>query len=188
MRHIHIKGGKEWDDNLERFVERPELNLSIEHSLISISEWESKWHKPFLDEKQKTIEESLDYILCTIISPKLTIEDIKKFPKETIKEIDEYINDPMSATTFQDRRNNVINGKKKEIITSEQVYYWMIAYNIPFECRKWHFNRLMNLIKICGIEMEKQNPKSKNKMSKSDILANNKRLNEARRNAWHTKG
>lgn len=180
---------KEWDDDLEKFVEHPEVHLSFEHSLISISKWESRWHKPFLDTNNKDPEELMDYIACMCITQNVTTEKIKGLPKEVISQINDYINDPHTGTTFQDYRTPEKKNNKygSNVMTSERIYYSMIAYNIPFTCEKWHLNRLMTLIRICSIEAENQNPKSK-KMSMSEIYARNRKLNEERRRAWNTKG
>lgn len=189
MFKVDIKSRHEWDEDKEQFVNYSPIKLSFEHSLISISKWESKWHKPFLSENEKSLEETLDYIRCCCVDKEITLDDVKALPQSVITDFEEYIKDPMTATTFQDRRQAINRGlKQKEIVTSEQIYYWMIAYNIPDRFEKWHLNRLMNLIKICGLEAEKQNPKSKNKMSKKDIYAYNKQLNDARRKQWNTKG
>lgn len=189
MLTIDVEGGKEWDDDKECFVNKKPIHLTLEHSLISISKWESKWCKPFLSNVPKTEEESLDYIRCMAITQNVTIDTIKQLPIEKIQEVNSYIENPMSGTTFSDYRPQSRRGTKRpEVTSSEQIYYWMIAYNIPFECEKWHLNRLMNLVKICGIEAEKQDPNSKKKMSRSEILARNKALNAQRRKAWGTKG
>lgn len=189
MLNIDIPKGKEWDDDLQKFVSHDELHLSLEHSLISISRWESKWHKPFLDDKEKTEEELFDYIRCMCVTQNVTIDKIKELPKEAVAQINQYINDEYTGTHFTDYRKNQKNrNSRNEIMSSERIYYSMIAYNIPFSCEKWHLSRLMTLIRVCQFEAERQDPKSKNKMSLNDIYARNRALNEQRRKAWHTKG
>ena len=180
-----------WDDEKNEFVETAGISLVLEHSLISISKWEAKWHKPFLSDKAKTDEEMLDYIRCMTMTQNVKPEVFKNLPPDVIEEVNQYIGDPMSATTFQDNRPPEQRGgmkKKEEIITSELIYYWMIAYQIPFDCQKWHLTRLMNLIKICGIKAEEQDPKAKNRMSRKEILSRNAQLNAARRKQLHTSG
>lgn len=154
--------------------------VSLEHSLLSISKWEAKWNKPFLSVEKFEREELTSYIQCMIISPNNTEDIIMQMTNENISKISEYIDSPMTATTFTengDPKNN------KKIITSEMIYYYMILYNIPFECQKWHINRLLVLIRICSI---KSSPEKK--MSRREILAQNHKLNEQRKKALNTKG
>lgn len=179
MLELFLPAAEGWDQKKETFIYLEEKNIQMEHSLYSISRWESKWKKSFISERDKTSEEILDYFKC------MTIESIDDayydlFTTDTINTINDYINDPMTATTIK----NTSNGKhSREIITAEIVYYWMVALQIPFECQYWHFNKLMTLIQVCNIK--NQPPK---KMSKSQALAQNRSLNAARRAAHHTKG
>ena len=191
MLNIDIPKEKVWDDDMQRFVSHDEMHLSLEHSLISISRWESKWHKPFLDDKKpKTEDELYDYIRCMCVTQNVTLDKIKELPKDVIQQINDYINDEYTGTHFTDYRTAQQKNmnRNNEIMSSERIYYSMIAYNIPFSCEKWHLSRLMTLIRVCQYETERQNPKSKNKMSMKDIYARNRALNEQRRKAWHTKG
>lgn len=156
--------------------------FKIEHSLVSIAKWESKWHIAFLDNKvEKTNEMMIDYIKCMTISQNVDPLVYEHLTPEIIKEINDYIEDPMTATVFNDFDKG--RGGKGEFITNELVYYWMIASNIPLECEKWHFNRLMTLIRICS---EKNSPSKK--MNKRDILNRNRALNEARKRASGSRG
>ena len=178
---IHIPEQEFFNEQTNEFIYVKETTFKIEHSLVAISKWESKWHVAFLDDKvEKTDEMIIDYIQCMTISQNVNPEIYNHLPPETIKEINDYIGDPMTATTFSNV-NNVNNGG--EFITNELVYYWMIAQNIPLECEKWHFNRLMTLIRVCS---EKNTPNKK--MNQRDILRNNKALNEARKKAMHSRG
>ena len=164
----------------DRFKQIKETTIKIEHSLVAISKWEAKWHVPFLDDQtEKTPEMMLDYIRCMTISQNVDPDVYYYLTDENVKEINEYIDNPMTATWFNDKHK----GGKKEVVTSEVVYYWMIAQQIPPEYDKWHFNRLMTLIRVCS---EKNAPGKK--MSKKDILSSNKALNEARKKALHTRG
>lgn len=164
----------------DRFKQIKETKIKIEHSLVAIAKWEAKWHIPFLDDQtEKTAEMMLDYIRCMTISQNVDPDAYYYLTEENIKEINEYIDDPMTATWFNDKHK----GGKKEVVTSEVVYYWMIAQQIPPEYDKWHFNRLMTLIRVCS---EKNAPGKK--MSKKDILSSNRALNEARKKALHTRG
>lgn len=169
-----------WDDEKQEFVEPKIQMLQMEHSLVSLSKWESKWKTPFYSKKEMTAEETLDYIKCMTLTKNVNPEVYDHLTRENIKEIMDYIGDPMTATTFGKEINKNIN---RETITSELIYYWMIASNIPFECQKWHLNRLLTLIKICGI---KNTPPKK--ASKREILNRNAALNAARRQQLNTKG
>lgn len=156
-----------------------ESKLKLEHSLVSISKWESRWEKPFLGNESKTPEQLLDYIKCmTIHKVDPLVYDV--LTTEQINEIGEYIDAKMTATWFNQLDKNKPN---KDIVTSEIIYYYMVALNIPFECEKWHLNRLLTLIRVCN---EKSQPAKK--MSKSEILARNKALNEQRKKELNTTG
>lgn len=183
MLKIVVPAWEDWDPVNSKFINGRETTLTLEHSLVSISKWESKFHKPFLKDEQKTDEEMLYYIKCmTITNPNKDVSDevYQHLTLDNIKAIDAYIGDPMTATTIN-RRNQKTG--RKEIITSEVIYYWMTALNIPFECQRWHLNRLMTLIEVAGIK----NQPSK-KMSKKDMAAQNRSLNAARRAKYNTKG
>lgn len=168
-----------WDEAKEEFVEATTQTLQLEHSLISLSKWESKWCKPFLSNKKKTTEEVVDYIkFMTLNSVDPGIYD--RLSAENFKQIDEYINAPMTATTFSENGQGKSN---REIITSELIYYWMVALNIPFECQKWHLNRLLTLVRVCNIK--NQPPK---KHSRRETASSYAALNAARRKQMNTKG
>lgn len=170
-----------WDEKKEEFVEAKTQTLQLEHSLLSLSKWESKWCKPFLSNDQKTDEEILDYIKNMTISQSVDPDVYSHLTVENFKEIDTYINNPMTATTFSEDKTGKRN---REIITSELIYYWMIALQIPFDpCQKWHLNRLLTLIRVCNIK--NQPPK---KRSKRDTASNYAALNAARRKQLNTKG
>ena len=178
MLKIAIPETEYWDSVNERFINLKSQVLSMEHSLISISKWESKWHKPFNSDTPKTYEESLDYLRCMTLTPNVNPLIYRAIPDEAIKRIDAYIHDPMTATTVKDYGNR----KSREVVTSELVYYWMITLGIPMECQKWHFNRLLTLIRVCEA---KNNPK---KMGRREALDQQRALNKARRAKYHTKG
>lgn len=168
-----------FNDKTQEFISTEEHKIEMEHSLISISKWESKWKKPFISGDNKSTEETLDYIRCMLLHD----DDnnyINLLTNENIQTINDYISDTMTATTFYEEEKT--HGKK-EIITNELIYYWMVASNVPMECEKWHINRLLTLLRICSI---KNTPPKK--MSRRDIMSRNRALNEARKKQLHTHG
>ena len=169
-----------WDEEKQEFVEPVTLTLELEHSLVSVQKWESKWHKPFLGREAKTTEETLDYIKCMTLTPNVDPVVYTKLTNENIQAVNDYIGAPMTATTF--RKENKGKGGR-ETITAELIYYWMVALQIPPEYRFWHLNQLLTLVQVCNIKNEP--PK---KMSKRDIMSRNAKLNAARRQQMNTTG
>ena len=180
MLRITVPEGEAFDEKNACFISIKETSLQLEHSLISLSKWESKWCKAFLSNKEKSYEETMDYIKCMTLTPNVDPNVYLFLTEKNIKEINDYIYAPMTATTVRDNKTGKINN---ETVTSELIYYWMIALNIPFECQKWHLNRLITLIKVCNVKNAP--PK---KMSKREIMSRNAALNEARRKQLNTKG
>lgn len=181
MLQLKIALGPEgWDEEKEEFVDPISVILDLEHSLVSVSKWESKWCKPFLSNKGMTPEETLDYIKFMTLTPNVDPDVYNHLTQDHIDQVTEYIGAPMTATTINEDKNSKGN---REIITSELVYYWMITLNIDFECQYWHFNRLITLIKVCNIK--NQPPK---KRSKQDIMSRQMALNAARRKKMNSKG
>lgn len=180
MLEIIIPATEQWDEKNQEFITSKEQILRLEHSLVSLSKWESKWCKPFLSKENRTMEETIDYIKCMTLTQNVDDHVYNLLTIDNIKKVNEYISAPMTATTFSDSNKK---GGGNEIITSELIYYWMISLNIPFECQKWHLNKLFTLIKVCSIK--NQPPK---KMSKKDIMSRNAALNAARRKQMNTKG
>lgn len=172
-----------WDEKNQMFVSTKEQTLCLEHSLVSLSKWEAKWHIPFLCDKEKTSEQVLDYIKCMTLTQNVDDYVYNCLTPENLKDINNYIEDKRTATTFTDRRKPGAPSKSKELITSELVYYWMIAYQIPFECQRWHLNRLLVLIRICSIKND-----TGKKMSQSETLSSYRALNEARKKQFNTRG
>lgn len=180
MLRITVPSNELWDDKKEEFVFVKEQTLQLEHSLVSLSKWESKWCKPFLGRHEKTDEEVLDYIRCMTLTQNVSPDVYYRLTTENIQKINDYIDAPMTATVFYHDEQFKPNREK---VTSELIYYWMIALNIPFECQKWHLNRLLTLIEVCNIKNAP--PK---KRSRSEIMSRNAALNAARRKQLHTKG
>ena len=161
------------------YLKKP-TTLTLEHSLVSISKWEQKWHKSFLSTKDKTNEETIDYIRCMTLTQNVPAVAYLCLTNDNVKAIKDYINDPATATTISEQASR---GSKK-IITSEQIYGWMFALQIPMECQKWHINRLLMQIKVCEVQ---NNPK-KTKMKMNDMLDQRRALNEQRKAKLHSKG
>ena len=180
MLQITIPAIEEWDEVNQEFIYSKEQKLQLEHSLVSLSKWESKWCKPFLSKDIKTEEETLDYIRCMTITQNVDSDVYKRIPNKIREEIKQYIDAPMTATWFSDKKNG---GSSSEQITSELIYYWMISQNIPFKCEKWHLNRLLTLIKVCSIKSQPAK-----KMGKKTIMSRNASLNAMRRKQLNTKG
>lgn len=169
-----------WDEEKEEFVPPKEQTLQLEHSLVSLSKWEAKWKKPFLSNKDKTYEEVVDYIKFMTLTKNVDPTVYDYLDKRNVDAIVNYINDPMTATTFSNRGSKKAN---RQIITSEVIYCWMAYYGIPFECQKWHLRRLLTLIQVCN---EESSPPRK--MSRNEILRRNAELNSARRKKLNTRG
>lgn len=180
MLRITIPDSEIYDESTEEFINIKGQTLQLEHSLVSLSKWESKWCKSFFSRQEKTLEETIDYIKCMTITPNVDPLIYNFLSTENINAINEYIEAPMTATVFSEDKT----GKSSnEAVTSELIYYWMIALNIPFECQKWHLNRLLTLVRVCNI---KNSPPKK--MNKRDIMSRNAALNAARRKQLNTKG
>jgi hypothetical protein len=176
MLRVVIPAREFYDDVRHEFVHTEECELQLEHSLVSLSKWEAKWCKPFLSKTDKTREETLDYIRCMTMNQNHHCVAYNLIPDNIIQKIIDYINAPMTATTFKNPKDNPTN---KEVITAEIIYYWMITFNIPIDFQKRHLNQLLTLINVCNIK--NQPPK---KMSAKERAAENK----ARRTQYNTKG
>lgn len=183
MLTITIKGKRSYNQKTKEFIYGKDTTLSLEHSLVSISKWEGKWHKPFISKDPKTPEETIDYIKCMTITQNVDPAVYSNLTKENVDAINAYIENPMTATWFNEQKGGGPSRRNSETITSELIYYWMVALQIPFECQRWHLNRLLVLIRICNIK----NQPSK-KASKQDTLRRNAELNAARRKKLNTKG
>ena len=180
MLQITIPAIEAYDERKEEFISFKGQTLTLEHSLVSISKWESKWCKAFLSKNEKTHEETIDYIKCMTITQNVNPDVYNFLSAENILEINNYIAAPMTATYITKEKNGKTN---REPITSELIYYWMIALNIPDRFEKWHLNRLLTLIDVCNI---KNSPPKKR--SKKQIMSENARLNAQRRQRLNSKG
>lgn len=180
MLTIIIPATESFDENTEEFITTDEQTLQLEHSLVSISKWESKWCKPFLSSKDMTNEETLDYIKCMTLTENVDPKVYTHLTASNIDEINAYISAPMTATTFSKDKAGKNN---KEIITSELIYYWMFSLNIPMECENWHLNRLLTVVRVCNV---KNAPPKKTSMQ--ERLTSNAQLNAERRKLLNSKG
>jgi hypothetical protein len=169
-----------YDESAGTFSSQGGVELQLEHSLISLSKWESEFEKPFLGKVEKTSEEVLAYIRCMVLTPNPPEDFFQRLSKENLEEINKYIDRKMTATWFSEQPGSP---RSSEIITSELVYYWMTVFHIPFECETWHLNRLFTLIRIANVKSAK--PK---KMSRAEISRRNRELNEQRRAQFGTRG
>lgn len=179
MIRINVQSVELFNEKENSFTWSPEAELVLEHSLVSLSKWESKWCKPFLTKGKKTSEETIDYIRAMTLTQNVNPIVYSYLSQKNIDDISAYIESPMTATTFGKETGT----PNKEIITAELIYYWMISFNINFECRKWHLNTLLTLIKVCNI---KNQPTKK--LSRKDLAARNRQLNDARKQQLNTTG
>lgn len=169
-----------YDEEKNEFIENPIRTLQFEHSLVSLSKWEAIYEKPFLGKSDKTKEEVFGYLKAMLLTENVPDEVFFLLSKENVDAINNYIESKQSATTFGRLPKEQGTG---ETVTSELIYYWMVALNIPFECQYWHLNRLFSLIKICNL---KNSPPKKR--SKAEMIAERNRLNAERRAKYNSKG
>ena len=172
MLEITIVKPEEYDEKNDLFIKPKVYVLKLEHSLVSLSKWESKWCKPFLTKKPKSAKEWRDYVRCMTTTQNVDPEAYRYLTDDHFKQIDEYMNAPMTATTLpKDNRS-----PNRETVTAELIYYWMITFHIPTEYQKWHLNRLLTLINVCSF---KNNPPKKK--TQSELLAHHRAVNASRR-------
>lgn len=173
-----------WDSKNQVFINQKGATLVLEHSLVSLQKWESKWHVPYMSDDPKTGEQIVDYIKCMTVFPKSVDPGVYNYiPKSELEKIADYIKNPMTATTFTDNAKQSGASFKKEKITAEVIYFWMIQLGIPTEYRKWHLNQLLSLIHVCELKSAPQK-----KMGRNEILAQNRALNAQRRAKMHSRG
>lgn len=181
MLKVIIEATEGYNEETSQFIKHDdEVVLELEHSLLSVSKWESEYQKPFLSSDKKTPEEIFGYLRAMVVTPNVDLGVLERFKQRDFDAIQVYIDSPRSATTFGNMPERRGPG---EVITSELIYYWMVTFNIPFECEQWHLNRLFSLIRICNIKTSK--PK---KLSRNELAQRNKELNEQRKKDLGTRG
>ena len=187
MLTVKIPKGETFDQNHNTFyvVDR-DIKIQLKHSLISHQKWESRWHIQFLTSKEKTIEQTIDYIRCMCVTSNVPPDAFYCIPPAEMSRITAYIDDPMTATWFREPAQSATGpARKKEIVTAEIIYYWMISYNIPSEYRKWNLNQLLTLIRVLNIKNDTSKQK---KRSRNEILNSYRDLNEENKKKFGTKG
>ena len=181
MLKITIPDQELYNEATEEFVNVKGRELTLEHSLVSLSKWESKFHKPFLTKEDKSRLETVEYIRCMTITQNVNNDIYVTIPNMVINEVSAYIENPMTATTFTEKEQaRTIN---REVITAEIIYYWMVALQVPMECQKWHLNRLLTLINVCNIKSQ-----PKKKMSRRELTSRNRAINAERKKRLGTTG
>lgn len=182
MLEIIVPETELFDNKTSTFINVKEQKLKLEHSLVSISKWEMKWHKSYFIDDSKPIDEFRDYVRCMTLTQNVDPQTYLGLTKDNIIEIQNYINDPMTATTISEGPNK---NNSHSFVTSELVYYWMFTYSIPYECSKWHFNRLMTLIKVFNAKNSQDEPV---KRSEQEIMEENRRRNAEMKAKYNSKG
>ena len=180
MLQLEIPERELFDDRTMTFINYKKESLQLEHSLVSLSKWESNWCKPFLSNTPKTTEETIDYIKCMTVTQNVRPEAYLHLPDDIFAQVDKYIHLPMTATWFSEKTTSA---PSREIITAELIYYWMISLTIPMECQKWHLNRLLTLIRVCNVKNQPQK-----KQNRAPNLKDRAALNRARREQYNTTG
>lgn len=180
MLRIFVKGKELFDETSQEFINVNDTVLELEHSLISVSKWESKWHKPFISSKNKTEEETFDYVRCMTMNKGVSPYVYLILSDENIKDIEDYINDSQTALYMNDDKK----GGSQKVITNEIIYSWMIQFGIPVQFEKWHLNRLLTLIKV----MDRRTSPPGKRMTKREIMQRNSEINKARRKKLNSKG
>jgi hypothetical protein len=177
---ITVPGVELYDEKKEVFFNLPEVTLSLEHSLVSLSKWESHWEKPFLGPEPKTTEETIGYVKAMTLTPNIPDEIYGRLSNENLLAVNAYIGAKMSATWFNEQKK-----PSREIVTAEVIYSWLVNLQIDWECQHWHLNRLFTLIKVVN---QKNAPDKQPKRSRAEMIAERNALNAKRRAELNTSG
>lgn len=178
-----VEPGEMWDEEKQEFVYTKtfkEQTLQLEHSLVSLQKWESKWCKPFYSREPKTDEQTIDYVRCMTLTKNVDPEIYYHIDSDTMNQIIDYIDAPMTATVIKNDKKGKHDGT---FVTAENIYYWMFSLGIPIECQKWHLNTLITLIRVFG---EKNVPPKKE--NARETMNHYATLNALRKKRYHTKG
>lgn len=184
MLKLTIHGTEQFDEASNEFFTPADVNLELEHSLISLSKWEAIWEKPFLSAEEKTTDETFSYIECMCLTPDVPPETFRRLRGDHLETINKYIEAKMSATWFTDAP--APKGRSREVITAEIMYHWIVAFTLPLDVENWHLNRFFTLVKVCN--EKNAPPDKKKKMSPQQIMERNRALNEKRLQELKTKG
>jgi hypothetical protein len=179
MLRITVTMSESFDEEKQEFLSET-FDLELEHSLVSVSKWESIWEKPFLVQEDKTPEEVFSYIECMILNPDPPPEIVYKLSERDLKVVHDHIASKATATWFNEQK---VAGRSSETFTSELIYFWMSSFAIPFEAENWHLSRLLTLIRIHNVKNQK--PK---KMNRNEMAAQRRAENERRKKALGTTG
>ncbi len=177
-------GEETFDEETEKFVKPPTMTIELEHSLFSLSKWESEWEKPFLGDSDKTDAETLSYIRHMIVTPDVTDEMLSGLNDTHLRQVNAHIASKQTATWFREDNSPKTGSAKREIVTAEIIYHWLVALTIPWETQYWHLNRLLALVRVCD---EKNNPK-KTRQSSATIAQQRREINARRKAQWGTTG
>jgi hypothetical protein len=180
LKVVVAMGDEFFDEENNEFLTPEEFTLELEHSLVSLSKWESREEKPFLGKENKSSEQTLAYIQDMLLTPDVPEKVLANLSAQNLSDVNDYINAKMTATTIRELGPGRAS---QEIITAEIIYYWMVSLNIPFEAQHWHLNRLIMLVRVCN---EKNKPGKK--VPRQTALQRQRDLNAARRAQYGTRG
>jgi len=180
MLKLIIPQEESFDEATNRFVVTKATILEFEHSLASLSKWESTFERPFLSNDKKSSEEVIAYVEMMLLTPDVSVETLESLTQVHYDKINQYISSKQTATTINEVRKG---GRGGEVITAEIIYYWMVSMGIPFECQYWHLNRLLMLIKV----INRKNEPSR-KLGRNEAARKQRELNEQRRAQFNTRG
>lgn len=163
-----------------------DVYLRFEHSLVSLSEWEQEYEKPFYSSKtvdNRTEKEMVSYFEYMLISGIEYRPLVRLASPEQMLALTHYINKGSTATTVKEMAQKA---GPNETPTSELMYYWLVAFKIPFKpTDEWHLHRLLMLVKVCGA---KSTPSGRNKVNKRELAMSMREINEQRLRDLGTKG